>query len=162
MQHCQGNILDSCMIDYRGRKRACWPNSGLAWPDSIAIYVGSTLQTQTSAHVDKQERPWNTSSFDVGSGPHNEQHYCNVAKLTGAISPSFWEGNRPLIISNGLRTWKRCEPQYDSQSPRADSTPPNHVNQHNDTLPPFTNLHLPPCATNGGRASTAEDRMLNT
>jgi hypothetical protein len=32
--------------------------------------------------------------------------------------------------------------------------------QYNDILP-LTNLHQPPCA-NGRRASTAEDRMLNT
>ncbi|OJZ88836.1 hypothetical protein ASPFODRAFT_44633 [Aspergillus luchuensis CBS 106.47] len=65
------------------------------------------------------------------------------------------------MISYGRRTWRQYEPQYDLPSPRADSMPPNHVNQGNDTLP-LTNLHQPPCATDSRRASTAEDRMLNT
>ncbi|OJZ80476.1 hypothetical protein ASPFODRAFT_53297 [Aspergillus luchuensis CBS 106.47] len=65
------------------------------------------------------------------------------------------------MISNGRRIWRQYEPQYDLPSPRADSTPPNHVNQRNDILP-LTNIHQPPCATDGRRASTAEDRMLNT
>jgi hypothetical protein len=131
------------MIDYRGRKRACWLNSGPAWLDSMAISTGSTRRSRISVHVDKQERPWNTSSFDVGSGPHNEQHCCSVAKLTGAIFPSSWAGNHPLTISNGHRIWKLCEPQYVSQSPRADLMPLNHVDQHNDTLPsPTCTYHL--------------------
>jgi hypothetical protein len=135
MQRCQENTLASCMIDYRGKKQACWPNSGPAWPDSTVISIGSTSQRRTSVHVDKQERPWNNSSSDVGSGPHNEWHCCSVAEPTGAISPSSWAGNHPLIISNGSRTWKLYEPQYDSQSPRADLTPPNHADQHKNTLP---------------------------
>jgi ribonuclease HI len=86
---------------------------------------------------------------------------CTHTILTGTTSPSSWAGNRLLMITNGHRIWRQCEPQYDSQSPRADSTLPNHVDQHNDTLP-STNLHLSPCAKDGRRASTAEDRTLNT
>jgi hypothetical protein len=160
MQHCQENTLDGCMIDYRGKKRACCPSSGLAWPDLMAISIGSTLQRRTSVHVDKQERPWNTSCFDVRSGLHSEQHYCNVAKLTGTISPSSWAGNRPLMICIGRQIWKLCEPRYDSRSPRADSTPLNHADQHNDTL--ITNLHLPPCAKYSGRRKTRLQASLLT
>jgi hypothetical protein len=87
-------------------------------------------------------------------------HCYNVLVLTGAISPSAWVGNRLPMINNGRRTWRQYEPRYDLRSPRADSRPPNHVDQNNDILP-LTNLHQPPCA-NGRRASTAEDRMLNT
>ena len=129
------------MIDYRGKKRACWPNSGLAWPDSMAISIGSTLQRRISVHVGKQERPWNTSSFDVGSGPHTGRKCCNVPILTEATYPFSWAENRLRMTRIGRRTWKPCEPQYDLQSPRADSTPLNRVNQHKPTLPhPNPNL----------------------
>jgi hypothetical protein len=112
-------------------------------------------------HVDKQERPRNTSSFDVGSGPHTGRKCGNVPILTDATYTFAWAENRLRMTRTGRRTWKSCESQYDSQSPRADSTPLNLADQHNDTLP-LTNLHLPPCAKDGRRASTAEDMMLNT
>ncbi|KAI3056503.1 hypothetical protein CBS147353_11186 [Aspergillus niger] len=93
-----------------------------------------TRQLQASVHADKQEKPWGIFSSGVGSGLRNGSHCYNVLEPSGAISPSAWAGNRLPTISNGRRTWRQYEPQYDLPSPRADSTPPNHVNQGNDTL----------------------------
>ena len=112
-------------------------------------------------YVDKQERPWNTSSFDVGSGLCTGRKCCNIPVPTEATCLSSWAENHLRMTRTGRRTWKQCEPQYDSQSPRTDLTPLNHVDQHNDNLPQ-TNPHQPPCARDGRRASTAEDRMLKT
>ncbi|KAL3249967.1 hypothetical protein ABHI18_011375, partial [Aspergillus niger] len=82
----------------------------------------------------------------------------------GAISPSAWAGNRLLMISNGRRTWRQYEPQYDLPSLRADSTPPNHVNQDIDTLPltlgPYQQRHkLLGLAKKQARAATHEDAI---
>lgn len=69
--------------------------------------------------------------------------------------------NLSVLAENRLRMTRFVRASRRFTMPRADSTPPNHVNQHNDTLP-LTNLRQPPCAEDGRHASTAEDRMLNT
>jgi hypothetical protein len=140
------NTPGSCMVDYRGKKRACWPNPGLAWLDSMAISIESTSRRRISVHVAKQEKPWSTSSFDVGSGPHTGRKCYDVPIPTEATYPSSWAENRPPMARTGRRTWKQCGPQYGSQSPRADSTPLSHVDDHESLTPPdltYTN-HLVP------------------
>jgi hypothetical protein len=83
MQHSQENTPGSFMIDYRGKKRACWFNSGLAWQDSIDISIGSTSQRQINVNVDKQKKPWSTSSFDVGSGLHTGRKHVWAPRRQG-------------------------------------------------------------------------------
>lgn len=73
-----------------------------------------SLQRRTSVHVDKQEGPWKTSSSDVGKGPKKLIALLQCSQIHRAISPSFWAGNRPLIISNGRRIWKLIEASLNS------------------------------------------------
>lgn len=148
------------MTNYRGKKRACWPSSARAWQGSMDISFGSMPPRQINAHVDKQEKLWTTFSFDVGSGLHTGQKCCNVPTLTEVTCPSSWEGSHPPMIKSGSRIWKQCEPQYDLRSLRADSRPPRLADKLIEYLFLLTNpQHL---VTDGRRASTAEDRMLNT
>jgi hypothetical protein len=55
---------------------------------------------QINVHVEKQERPWSTSSFDVGRGMHTGRKCCNVPTLIEAIYLSSWAENRPLMVKN--------------------------------------------------------------
>jgi hypothetical protein len=66
------------MIDYLGKKRACWLNSEPAWQDSM----------ETSVRVDNRERPWSTSYFDVKNGRRTGRNYYNVPTPTEEIYPS--------------------------------------------------------------------------
>ena len=143
IQRFKGNTPDSCMIDCLGKKQAYLPSSGLAWRDSMDISIESTLQRRINAHVDKPERPWNTSSFDVRGGPHTERKYCNVLILIEATYLCSWAENRLWMTRTGSRIWKQCEPQYGLQSPRADSTPLNRVDQQRLILP-HSNPNLTP------------------
>jgi hypothetical protein len=57
---------------------------------------------QINVHVDKQERPWTTSSFDVGSGMHTGRKCCNVPTLIEAIYLSSWVGKSPSDDQNWM------------------------------------------------------------
>jgi hypothetical protein len=87
------------------------------------------LPRQINAYVDKQERPWTTFCFDVGSGPRTERKCCNAPTLTEVTCPSSWEGSHPPMIKSGSRIWKQCEPQYDLPSLRPDLMLLNLVNE---------------------------------
>ena len=124
------------------------------------ISTGSISRRQTSVHADKQKKPWSISSSDIGNGLSNGSYCYDVLVLTRTIFSSVWAENRLLIVSNRHRIWRQYKSQYGLLSPRVDSTLSNRIDQDNDTLL-LTNLHQPPCATDGRRASTAEDRILN-
>jgi hypothetical protein len=53
------------------------------------------LPRQISAHVDKQERPWTTFCFDVGSGPRTGRKCCNVPIPTEENLSFFLGGKLP-------------------------------------------------------------------
>jgi hypothetical protein len=82
-------------------------------------------------------------------------HRGNISFFLGGKSPSDdqkWTPN--LRGGTGLNS-------YVSPPPRADSRPPNHANEHKS--PPFADLtYQPPRVTDSRRASTAENRRLNT
>jgi hypothetical protein len=52
------------------------------------ISIESTWQTRTSVHVDKRERPWSTSYFDVKNGRRTGRNYYNLPTPTEGIYPS--------------------------------------------------------------------------
>ncbi|KAJ5909062.1 hypothetical protein N7495_001744 [Penicillium taxi] len=81
-------------------------------------------------------------------------HRGNISFSPGGKSPSDDQKWTPNL--------RRSGPQYDSPWPWADSRPPNHADELKfPSL--FTDLiHQPPRFSDGRRASTAEDRMLNT
>ncbi|EED11741.1 hypothetical protein TSTA_109200 [Talaromyces stipitatus ATCC 10500] len=80
------------------------------------------------------------------SGRHTGQKCCDVPTPTEATYPSSWEENHLQIIRTGPQTSKPYGPQYGLQSPRADSTPLNHIDEHKSTtLPALTHAnHLVP------------------
>jgi hypothetical protein len=121
----------------------------------MATSIRSMFQRRISLYVDRQERPWNTSSSDVRSRTSsNAAIYSNSpgqSLLISEESPSDSQQWTPNL--EAVRDSVRFAVTT------ADLTPLDHADQNNDTN--LTKLHLPPCAKDSGRASIAEDGMLN-
>ena len=103
-KHCQGNTCDSCMTDYRRKRRACWPSCARGWQDSMNISLESTPPRQINVHVDKQERLWTTFCFNVGNGPRAGRICYNVPTCTEGTDPRTWDGSRLQTMRNRQQT----------------------------------------------------------
>jgi hypothetical protein len=68
------------------------------------LYRINVADTDQCVCVDKRERPWSTSYFDVKNGRRTGWNYYNVPTPTEETCPSSWEGNCRLMIRSGRRT----------------------------------------------------------